>query len=253
MPVPLIPSSDAQLLEIFSSIQGEGILAGCRQVFLRMAGCNLKCAYCDTDFSPQTHCRIEDSPGSGQFLTVPNPVALEVVSGILDAWVGRSPNMHHSISLTGGEPLLQEASLREWGPVLRNILPLHLETNGTCPDALESVLPCLSWISMDIKLASMAGIATPWELHRNFLKLTSGTPTCVKAVIGEETPDKEMHVMGKLVQSVAPECTIFLQPVTRQGKVAVPGHRLLELQAALAEEHNHVRVVPQTHVFLGLL
>lgn len=253
MPVPVIPSSDAQLLEVFSSIQGEGILAGYRQIFIRMAGCNLNCAYCDTDFSSRPHCRIEDSPGSGQFLTARNPVALEVMSGILDSWVGKTAGMHHSISLTGGEPLLQKTVLLEWVPVLRDILPLHLETNGTCPDALEGLLPYLSWISMDVKLESMSGSPTPWNLHRAFLKLASRSEVCVKAVVGEETPLDEMHALGRFVHAMAPECTIFLQPVTRQNKVTVPAFRLLELQTALAKEHANIRVVPQTHVFLGLL
>lgn len=253
MPVPAIPSSDAQLLEIFSSIQGEGGLVGCRQVFIRLAGCNLDCAYCDTDFAPQDSCRIEDAPGSGQFRSVINPVALEVVADILSDWTKRAPGMHHSISLTGGEPLLQGQVLRDWVPALKEILPLHLETNGTCPDALSPLLPHIEWVSMDIKLASMTGTPTPWKLHRAFLQMAAQTHVWVKAVVSESTPTEEMREMGRLVHQVAPHATIFLQPATRQGKVDMPAERLLALQTELSRNHSNVRVVPQTHVFLGLL
>lgn len=253
MPVQVIPSSEAQLLEVFSSIQGEGGLIGCRQVFVRLAGCNLDCAYCDTDFSPQDYCRIEDAPGSGQFRTVANPIALEVVAGIIAEWVERSPGMHHSISLTGGEPLLQGSVLQEWLPVLRDILPVHLETNGTCPDSLEALLPFIEWISMDVKLSSVTGVATPWKLHRSFLELAAKTCTWVKAVVAEETPVEEMSDLGKLVRQVAPDATICLQPVTRNGKVGMSSDHLLRLQTALSGFHKKIRVIPQTHVFLGLL
>lgn len=253
MPVQAIPSSEAQLLEVFSSIQGEGGLIGCRQIFVRMAGCNLDCAYCDTDFSPQDYCRIEDAPGSGQFRNVTNPVSLEVLASIVAEWVERSPGMHHSISLTGGEPLLHGNVLQEWLPVLRDILPVHLETNGTCPESLEPLLPFLDWISMDVKLSSVTGVATPWERHRSFLELASKTVVWVKAVVAEETPVEEMSALGRLVRQVAPDATLCLQPVTRGGKVGMSNDHLLTLQTALSKEHKNIRVIPQTHVFLGLL
>ena len=68
MPAPVTPSTEAQLIEVFSSIQGEGLLVGCRQIFLRFALCNLDCDYCDTPFAPQAACRIEDAPGAREAL-----------------------------------------------------------------------------------------------------------------------------------------------------------------------------------------
>ena len=253
MPVQVIPSSEAQLLEVFSSIQGEGGLIGCRQIFIRMAGCNLDCAYCDTDFSPQDYCRIEDAPGSGQFRNVFNPVPLEVLAGIVAQWVERSPGMHHSISLTGGEPLLQGEVLKDWLPVLRDILPVHLETNGTCPQSLEALLPFIEWISMDVKLASVTGVETPWQVHRSFLEMATKTHVWIKAVVSEETPEREMLDLGRLVHQVAPDATICLQPVTRKCKVDMSNDHLLALQTSLSRVHKNIRVIPQTHVFLGLL
>ena len=44
----------ANLIEIFSSVQGEGRYVGCRQLFVRFEGCNLQCRYCDTENAPGT-------------------------------------------------------------------------------------------------------------------------------------------------------------------------------------------------------
>jgi len=60
----------ANILEIFSSIQGEGIYIGYRQLFIRFSGCNLGCKYCDTDFSESEICKIEICPGSGNFKNI---------------------------------------------------------------------------------------------------------------------------------------------------------------------------------------
>jgi 7-carboxy-7-deazaguanine synthase len=252
-PVPATPPTEAQLIEVFSSIQGEGLLVGCRQVFVRLALCNLDCRYCDTPFEPVAECRIEDAPGSGNFRSVANPVALETLHDILFEWNRVAPGVHHSISLTGGEPLVQAGVLQEWAPALARILPLHLETNGTLPAALEPLLPHLQWIAMDLKLPSVGGAEPLWETHRDFLALARKKECQVKAVIGEETTRGEVETAARLVHEVAPEAVLVLQPVTRDGRISLSGRKLIDLQTLAACIHPLVRVIPQTHRFIGLL
>ena len=69
--------SPMNLVEIFSSIQGEGLFVGCRQVFVRLAGCNLFCRYCDTrdSFAVPAAARVETEAGSRMFGSITNPVA----------------------------------------------------------------------------------------------------------------------------------------------------------------------------------
>lgn len=78
--------------EIFSSIQGEGPVVGYKQLFIRFCGCNLKCEYCDTEFL------------QGEEYT-----AQELYEKVSKEYDLRS---FHSVSLTGGEPLLHAEFLK---------------------------------------------------------------------------------------------------------------------------------------------
>ncbi len=253
MPVPAMLPTDGRLIEVFSSIQGEGLLIGWRQIFVRLALCNLACRYCDTPVDVPEACRAETAPGAGSFFALPNPVSLDVLSSLVADWVGRLPGGHHSISITGGEPLMQGEMLQSWLPVLRSLLPIHLETNGTLPEAFAPLVSHVDWVSMDIKLASQTGEATPWSLHEEFLALAADRGCCVKAVVGAETTVEEVQQAAELVHRRAPAAPLILQPITRAGQVATAADHLLNLQQQAARIHPLVRVIPQTHAFLGLL
>ncbi len=251
--MPMQPIPEADLIEIFSSLQGEGVLVGYRQVFLRFPGCNLNCRYCDTQFSPTPQCQVEKVPGTGQLEAWDNPLEFDRLLELIKMWNNDLPDAHHSISITGGEPLLHTKVLSAWLPELRKILPIYLETNGTLPDQLDELMEHIDWISMDIKLHSQTGERTDWEMQRKFLEIARETQCYTKLVVGETTTDLELQLAADLVNGVSGEIPIVLQPVTVDGAIGVSTRRLLGMQALISELHPLVRIIPQTHRFMGVL
>ena len=248
----------ANMIEIFSSIQGEGMLVGVRQVFLRFHGCTLDCSYCDSrvtrSVSIPEFCQIETTPGRQDFELISNPVSFDYITKLLTAWVTLRPNAHHSISITGGEPLLHVEALREYLPELRKILPIYLETNGIRTHELSQCIDLLDYISMDIKLPSTTKSRDFWEEHRNFLKIAAKKDVYVKIVISEETPLPEIQKACDIIVSVNRNIPLILQPITTaEASQTTSSGTLFKLQEEASKFLNEVRVIPQTHKYLHLL
>jgi 7-carboxy-7-deazaguanine synthase len=103
--------------EIFKTLQGEGAHAGRPAVFCRFSGCNLACAFCDTDFAGT------DGSDGGRYET-----ADDLVATVERVWHG--PDAHRFVVLTGGEPLLQiDAALVDL--LHGRGFEIAAETNGT--------------------------------------------------------------------------------------------------------------------------
>jgi organic radical activating enzyme len=180
-------------------------------------------------------------------------VSLEILHGILSQWHRNVPGMHHSLSLTGGEPLAQVEALQLWLPQLRELLPVYLETNGTLPAALEKIICDIDYVSMDFKLESLSGAQTPWDEHREFLRIAAKREGFVKVVVGEQTPVSELVQAAGLIHEIAPQMPLIIQPLTEQGRCAVRGTVLLQLQQEVSRIHSPVRVIPQTHRFIDVV
>lgn len=249
--MPAIPATELYLKEIFSSLQGEGLFIGRRQLFVRLAQCNLDCAYCDTDYAIAPTWHAEIGPGIDEVREYPNPASVELLTGLILDWQSQ-PSLHHSLALTGGEPLVQDQALAVWLPTVCSILPVFLETNGTLADSLGHLLPYLTWVSMDIKLAGSSGSLTPWDDHAAFL--AAGRPKIcqVKAVIDAQTPETELIDAARFMHRSAPEIPLVLQPRTIAGRPSLSGRQLLSLQALAAREHGATLVIPQMHPLLAI-
>lgn len=89
------------ITSLFMTIQGEGFFSGRTAVFLRLAGCNLRCSFCDTYFD------------SGDVLTV-DQIVEKVVNARLDWYKSKGlllPKGRPLLVITGGEPLNQNLGL----------------------------------------------------------------------------------------------------------------------------------------------
>jgi len=254
----------APVVEIFSSIQGEGLLVGERQVFLRFAGCNLECAYCDTPAarSEPPVCLVE-RPGAGWEPALPeegfeewaNPLSVEQVTEAVGRLARPQPGLHHSVALTGGEPLLHAEFLLEVLPKIGDLgLGAYLETNGTLADELVRVLPYLDVVSMDIKLPSSTKQAPVWVEHERFLLALVAHEDATrldfaKCVVTGDCDPAEVEQAARLIASIRPEMALVLQPVTpvRPGIAAPTPRQVLELQAIAKRQLARVRVIPQVH------
>lgn len=119
--------SSLEISELFYSIQGESTRAGLPCVFIRLAGCNLRCRYCDARY------------------TYENPHATMTLDSILSFVEGYPETM---VEVTGGEPLLQENVYPFMDELLARGRVVLLETNGSL--AIDQVAPEVIVI-MDIK------------------------------------------------------------------------------------------------------
>lgn len=249
-----------RLVEIFSSIQGEGILVGHRQIFVRTYGCNLRCTYCD---SPETLkesgtpplCRVEQEPGSWTFRALNNPVPAPLLTSIVRDYLSAP---HHSLSITGGEPLLHARFLQQWLPEIRALgLKIFIETNGLLPDHLQRILPLVDYVSMDFKAPTATGwsAADTWARHRAFLEVAQHTTVYGKLVVTPHTTDTELDAVIETVCAVNRRIPLILQPVTPTGAETLPVSpaRMIALHTRAARHLAEVRVIPQTHKMMQLL
>jgi 7-carboxy-7-deazaguanine synthase len=237
--------------EIFPSFQGEGILVGVPQVFLRLSGCNLRCSYCDT---PESRERVERGiihGWEGERKEVLNPLGVSEAARLISSlW---EPAMH-SVSLTGGEPLLQTDALASLLPMLKQDgMAIYLETNGTLGEALEPVLPWIDWIAMDIKLPSTQGGEDLMKKHNDFLARTPAGKVFMKMVIDTGSEDEEIVAACRGLRGSAGASILVLQPATAPpGEAAITPRRAFELYRIASAFFHEVRVVPQVHRSWGI-
>ncbi len=231
--------------EAFVSFQGEGLLVGRRQLFLRFAGCPLRCRYCDT---PESLVRTKNFVVEGR--EHPNPVSINVLAAEVALLTEDGPVVD-GVSLTGGEPLAQSGFLAS---LLRSVPLPHprlLETSGTLPSSLGKVIDRIDVVSMDVKLPSNTGETAFWGEHERFLQI-AGEKAYVKILVDNSTATGELVRALSLIARTSPATPVFLQPVTpEQGEDTLSFDRISDFFAIARDLVGDVRVVPQTHKMLN--
>lgn len=225
-----------KILEIFQSVQGEGKYAGVHQVFVRFFECNMHCDWCDTPHS------IGDTVRHYEQYSLD-----EVCSKVNELW-----DHCHSLSLTGGEPLLQKDFIKILLPRMKQkSMRAYLETNGILPDALADLIGEIDIIAMDLKLPSSTRCRPYWDEHEAFLKIAREQEVFVKAVISSETKEDDIKRAVELVNAVAPGIELYLQPNYFDRQNGVLRH-CLEAQKKFSGTLKNIRVLPQVHKYMKI-
>ena len=209
----------APVTEIFTTVQGEGPYTGEAQIFVRFAGCPLRCDYCDTPASLV--------PSGGR------PMAAEDALAAIRTESSRSGV--RTVSLTGGEPLVYASFIRALAAELkRDGFRLYLETAGVHPGRLRDVIEFMDVVSMDVKLPSATG-REHWAEHEAFLE-AAGDKAFAKIVLERHSTDEEFdRAVSLLAAAPRPPLTV-LQPVTPK-----PPHALAPSAGRVAELYGRAR------------
>ena len=139
-----MPDPQFQVVELFYSLQGEGCLTGVPSVFVRLAGCNLHCVWCDTAYAREA--------GAGRVLVLP-----ELVRQVC-AFPTRF------VVLTGGEPMLAEGLPALAAALRAQQKHVTIETNGTRPP--NGIACDLASISPKLRHSAAAAPGTDDETAR---------------------------------------------------------------------------------------
>ena len=232
-------SMETRINEVFSSIQGEGKLIGRRQIFVRFSGCNLECNYCDTPLS-------RDSNYGTLFST-------EKLFNVINSLV--TPDFH-SVSLTGGEPLLHadfiKIFLQEYN---FNCL---LETNGSLPNQIKKIVDLIKYCSLDIKLPEHNSTSNYNKLFKNELKslnllIDEGINTYCKVVILHST---KVEILNTIASKLHDE----ISDISKVSMVIQPVHPLKQWEndkklfeiSEIVGKYMDVLTIPQVHKILKI-
>lgn len=177
------------VVELFHSIQGEGMRTGEPSTFVRLAGCNLRCAWCDTPYS-----WTSDGVRAATRMTIE-----QVADSVTE----------RAVVLTGGEPLLHRRRLPDLVALLRarGVGHVTVETNATIWDP-ELALSVDLW-SLSPKLAGSGEVADP-DVIAQYLTAV-GDRTQLKFVVVEEADLADMWSLLERVDVPLPGA-VLVQP-----------------------------------------
>ena len=207
-----------KVVEIFTSIEGEGKRAGQPVVFIRLYGCNLNCSYCDT---PYSHLTESDK---AKEMTVDQIVQEVILTGLT------------GVTITGGEPMIHEDIIELINELTHIGKDVNVETNGTVPFPKEPVDLFRMFFTMDWKCPS-SGMNDMMSMEnvntlrgRDVLKFVVGT-------------NEDLLEMERVISEMKVSPLVYASPVF--GKIEPK-----EIVEFVLERGLDVRVQLQLHKFI---
>lgn len=201
--------------EIFYSIDGEGYRTGELAVFIRLAGCNLNCSYCDTKYA------LKSNMGTKMEID-------EILKNV-------EKYNCKNITITGGEPLIHRGISELIDKLIEKKYKVNIETNGAV-DITNYLNKCL--ITMDYKLPS-SGMEKYMKLD-NLEKLTEND------VLKFVTEEKDFEKIEEILKNYKIKSYIYISPIF--GKIEP--EKIVEFMKKLNKDGintEKVRVQVQLH------
>ncbi len=226
---------------------------GCKQIFIRFCACNLNCYYCDTDFYP-TNINNKDT-----FFEFTPEELVEYLEKNFDL------ASTHSISLTGGEPLIWVDFLKEFMPLLNKeyAVKFYLETNATIDDNAKTIIPFTDIVAGDVKLPSCSGVDNSFEMHEKFFKIihdgqnkfgkpfsTENNNFFAKVVFDDTITEDEITKTVELGKKY--DFEIILQPRMTEDKLSVNTEFMMDIFEKFVTRYPNTRLIPQVHKFINV-
>ena len=232
-----------RLFEIFTSVEGEGILYGTKTLFVRLAGCPYTCFYCDTK---------ESLP-----LDSGKEYDIQEASRLIES---NLQNQTYKVNFTGGDPLIQHEAVAELAKFVQSKkIPTYLESSCFDSDKFNHVLPFIDIIKIEFKTKDSDFVDSKHyerliDNAINCLKssiLTKKT-TYIKIVVSSKTELNDFtNLVKKIFNSVSTNQIdgFVIQPTYGTAEPSL--ELLLKLYDVVYPYYKDVKVVPQLHKFIG--
>src|SRR5215472_13753819 len=201
----MLAISTLRVNETFVSIQGEGSLIGSPAFFIRLDGCPLRCAWCDTPYALAGDAGAERT---------------------IDELADLAGDMRRVV-ITGGEPLAQDV-----GPLVARLTPRHhvtIETSGT----IFADLPAVSLFSISPKVGSSGYRPKPHVL-RKYCAAAAGRMHLKFVIAGQRDLEETLACLRDIEEALPPATPVILQP--ESGSAGNGGHYAAALRAIV--EHT---------------
>jgi organic radical activating enzyme len=232
-----------RLFEIFTSIEGEGILYGTKTLFVRLAGCPFTCFYCDTK---------ESLP-----LDSGKEYSIEDANRLIDSSL---KNQTYKVNFTGGDPLIQHEAVALLAKHIqsKNILT-YLESSCFDIDRFNHVLPFIDIAKIEFKTKDSDFVDSKY--YEKFIGHTmkclessvkAKKTTYIKIVISSKTQLNEFEKLVDEIFSIISKDDIdgfIIQPTYGVSEPSL--ELLLDLYDLVYPYYVGVKVVPQLHKFIG--
>ena len=239
----MVVSVKVRIFEVFTSVEGEGILYGTKTLFVRLAGCPFDCFYCDTQ---------EALPAdSGTEYT------LEEAIGLVDESLQDNT---FKVNFTGGDPLMQHEAVAHMARHVQSLgVATYLESSCFDSGRFSHILPHLDYAKVEFKTpdSEFVGGGAHRTTHQNALECLreaarAGTTTYIKVVVSRRTSPRYIGSLADEVFGAVPAESVsgfIIQPTWGIEEPSLQA--LMEMYDVVYPAYSGVRIVPQMHKYIG--